>query len=437
MYSLQAHIKRYSLITFLIAISGVLLISDLGLRKITRHYITTRLQHDADSLAAALENPAGTWQLDPVRMSTIYQRVFSGHYYVVFNDQLEIRSRSLWDYTPMLSTLPPGASETYTTEGANHQQWLVQSQGINKDGHDITIWVAEDITPLQNTLRQYRWGALFLLGMALLFLLLVQQTLLSRAFARLDPIRERLKKIRLGETTQDLATDMPIEVTPLLDEIEHLLAQLAQRISRSRNALGNLAHELKRPMQRLRLATEQTPAANRDEQIELLNELQRLVERELKRARIVGAPSPGRQTVLANELPPLREVLLKLYPQHDLTLDYPANLILPQDRDDVLELLGNLLDNACRYGGTSIRLKIAEESQGYRIKVQDDGPGIAEAQLNQLTQRGERLDEKIAGSGLGLSISKDIAASYNGQLTLHSVAPHGLVVDVFLRKDPN
>ena len=433
MRSLQSQIRLYSLLTFALAIGGVLLISDQLLHRITQQYITTRLQHDADSLVAALSLQQEHWTLTGRPMATVYERVFSGHYYVVFDNHNQVRSRSLWDFTPVLEAVSPGESNSYQTAGPNQQRWLVLAQGVTKSDRAVTIWVAEDITPILRSQQHYRWLALAILGIALLFLLWLQQRMLGKAFARLDPIRSHLQHIRLGEEGGPDKLDIPTEIQPLLDEIERLLDQLGQRVSRSRHALGNLAHEMKRTLQRLQLTLEQVPEQQRGEAQSALDELQRLVERELKRARIVGASSPGRQTVVAKDLPPMQEVMEKLYPHCHIQLQYAETLVLPQDRDDMLELLGNLLDNACRYGASQIQVCLSEEDQAFRLQVIDNGPGIPADKLEQLKQRGQRLDESSEGSGLGLAICEDIVRLYAGTLALKPLSS-GMEIEVILPK---
>ena len=248
------------------------------------------------------------------------------------------------------------------------EQWLSQAQGIRVQNHDFTLWVAEDIAPLQSELNRYR-----------------------------------------------------------------LLSLLQQRVSRSRNALGNLAHEMKRPLQQLQLLAEQLDPQHQQQQREALQRLRQLVERELKRARIVGMSSPGRQTKLSEDLPPLLQVLQQLYPQVRLQAHYPQSGVLPQDRDDMLELLGNLLDNACKYASGEILLSVRHDDKEWLISVCDQGPGIAAEARQQLLLRGTRLDESgPQGSGLGLAMVSDIVASYSGSLQLRANQPQGLCVIVTL-----
>src|SRR5690606_39952995 len=131
------------------------------------------------------------------------------------------------------------------------------------------------------------------------------------AFARLKPLQQQLRELRFGERDNLGAASgqYPQEVQPLAEEIDRLLQQLQQRVGRSRNALGNLAHEMKRPLQQLLLLAEQLSPQQQQQQRDVLERLQTLIQRELKRARIVGVASPGRHTKLADELPALLDVL--------------------------------------------------------------------------------------------------------------------------------
>lgn len=134
----------------------------------------------------------------------------------------------------------------------------------------------------------------------------------------------------------------------------------------------------------------------------------------------------------ARDLPPLVDVLRNLHRDRKITAEYPADLVLPQDRDDLLELLGNLLDNACKFARRLVELTIVEEDDGWTIHIVDDGPGVTAEQLATLTERGVRHDESVSGTGLGLAICKDICDSYEGRLTFANRPEGGLDVRVFL-----
>ena len=441
MMSLQHQLRRQWLLTLLLLMLPLLWLADYGVRQLTTHTVLSRLQHDADSLIAALtQDVQGNWQVDESRLGTLYQRVYSGHYFAIRDQQgTDLRSRSLWDKEPPAIQLASGIVLHWQQPGIQgdrlDEQWLSQAQGIRVQNHDFTLWVAEDIAPLQSELNRYRLAALALLVFALLTLMLIQRRQLSRAFARLEPLQQQLRELRFGERDglNAAAGHYPQEVQPLAEEIDRLLSLLQQRVSRSRNALGNLAHEMKRPLQQLQLLAEQLDPQHQQQQREALQRLRQLVERELKRARIVGMSSPGRHTRLSEDLPPLLQVLQQLYPQASIRAQFDHSAVLPQDRDDMLELLGNLLDNACKYAAGEILLNVRHDDKEWLISVCDQGPGIAAEARQQLLLRGTRLDEAGAGgSGLGLAMVSDIVSSYGGSLQLQANQPQGLCVIVTL-----
>ena len=436
MMSLQQQLRRQWLISLVLLMLPLMLLTDAGVRSLTSHYVLSRLQHDADSLLAALtRDEQGQWQVDDSRLGTLYQRVYSGHYFSVSGAAVSLRSRSLWDQSAPEQQLSPGEQRHWQQAGLQNEKWLSLAQGVSVDGTHLTLWLAEDIGPLSQQLNRYRLAALLLLAALLVLLLVIQRRLLRAVFARLQPLQQQLQALRLGklDSLSSGQQAYPQEVQPLAEEVDRLLSLLQERVSRSRNALGNLAHEMKRPLQQLQLLSDQLSPQQQQQQSDALQQLQTLIQRELKRARIVGMSSPGRQLTVADDLPPLLQVLHKLYPQTRIEAHYDDNAVLPQDRDDLLELLGNLLDNACQYGGGEVNVSLQQTDNAWQITVCDNGPGIAQAEQERLLQRGTRLDESgPAGSGLGLAIVSDIVASYQGTLTLQANEPTGLCVTIRL-----
>lgn len=303
------------------------------------------------------------------------------------------------------------------------------------DDQPLTLWVAEDITPLHNGLMTYRISALVILLAALAAVALLQTQVIRRAFGTLTPQQQQLKELRLGQREQLETQEHPDEIAPLAEEIDRLLALMDERSCRTRNAIGNLAHEMKRPLQQLQLLSE-TALKDHPEHQDIAaatKQLQTLIQRELKRARIIGMATPGRHFRPKDDLPALVGVLAQIYPATRVITQYPKDALLPYDRDDVLEMIGNLLDNACKYGGNSASLTLRHSEHQWHIIVTDDGPGIADDQRESLLARGHRIDESgTEGSGLGLSIVKAIVDSYHGTLQLHSNAGGGLTVIVQL-----
>jgi signal transduction histidine kinase len=224
----------------------------------------------------------------------------------------------------------------------------------------------------------------------------------------------------------------------MVQEMNRLLRVLEERLRRSRNALGNLAHALKTPLTLvMQLAEHEEMEKAPDVRVQLhkyTTILHHRLERELRRARLAGAAATSQRLVLNDEIPPLVSTVRRLY--QDLELDIvcyiPTQTIFRGDREDFLELLGNLLNNACQWARHKIAITIEHTSRLY-LTVEDDGPGCPADVLQHLAQRGMRLDESMPGHGLGLAICKDIVQQYNGDIVFgRSSQLGGFLVEVTL-----
>ena len=217
---------------------------------------------------------------------------------------------------------------------------------------------------------------------------------------------------------------------------------MAQRLERSRNALGNLAHALKGPLNLLvhYFDCDEDPAnpTQKKQAKTQVERIRQLMERELKHARLVGRGSHAHLFNPHTELPDLVRVLLQVHRGKSLEINTHADKGAPAfgDREDMLELLGNLLDNACKWATSNVSCSLSGEER-IRILVEDDGDGLSDTDIERLTQRGTRLDETIEGHGLGLAISKDIVKLYNGRIHFgRSTELGGLQVQIILPNTP-
>jgi len=440
-----------------LAVSLVLSLALLGvvigvlLTSLAEDFVLSRLAHDGESLLEVLQVDAGdqTLSITPGRVGAIYRRALSGHYWVVLgppNSQGDpgqrLRSRSLWDEHLVAQRQPQG-SEGHDYQNGPLEQWLlVWSGGFLKQGVEVTIVVAEDLSPLLQSYRHLGWAFVGLSVGVLLVLLLVQGRLVTLGFRPAEHTRRQLQQLQQGEL-QALDTDVPDELRPLVIEVNHLLSLFEERLQRSRNAVGNLAHGLKTPLTVLRgLAkhAEQQPVCEVD--ADTATEIERqtakihhLLERELKRARLAGNGVPGQRFEPAAELPGLVSVLEKVHGAREIRFDCsaPDGVGFHFDRDDMLELLGNLLDNAGKWADERVRCRIEGRACQLLLTVEDDGPGCSDEELQQLTGRGVRIDEGMPGHGLGLAIVNDIVSDYHGSLAFsRSEALAGLKVTVAL-----
>ena len=168
-------------------------------------------------------------------------------------------------------------------------------------------------------------------------------------------------------------------------------------------------------------------------------QISRRVDSELKRARMAGDQRGGQRFSLDLDLPALLDTLRRLYQDSDIQLQLHEETgpLLPLEREDGVELLGNLLDNAWKWADTVIQLRISSADGQLRISIEDDGPGIEAPQAEQLLQRGKRREESVTGHGIGLSIVRQIVDSYQGSLHLQrSQQLGGLQVIVQLPFNP-
>lgn len=410
----------------------------LFLRHMTTDYLASRLEHDAENLLAAIQPlPDGGIVLDSAKLDPLYQRPYSGHYYRIDTTQQAVRSRSLWDHDLAGGLLPVGAQQRLDQHGPEHQPLLVVSRGYRKGEQDITITVAEDLSLIRQSMHRLQWFLLALSLAVVTTLILLQRWLVRRSLRPLMQVQTEIDSLERGDIAA-LPEQVPSELRPLTREVNRLLTAFSERLQRYRNALGNLAHALKTPLSLLhQLASDPALTAMpelRERLTAPVTAMRQLIERELKRARLAGGSVPGRRFVPAQELPPLLDVLRRIHRDKPLDFDWhiAGELTVSADREDMLELLGNLLDNACKWSRGQIRITAAAQP-GFYLCVEDDGPGCSAEQLASLTERGVRIDESTAGHGLGLAIASDIVAGYGGELRFsRSDSLGGLRVEVQL-----
>lgn len=447
MTSLQARLSIGLILALVALIALAVVIGGYSLRRLAENFVASRLEHDLETVLAALAFDAnGQPQLAVERIGANFHQPYSGHYYQIETPSGGIRSRSLWD-TEL--TLPPLATDRTTQTfltGPQDQRLLLVGRAFRVQDQPVSIAVTEDFTPVDAGLRRLLLEFSLIALASFGALLLLQRSIVRRGLAPLEQVRRELPKLARGEISQ-LSIHAPDEVLPLVAELNRLLELMNQRQRRTRHALGNLAHALKTPLTALtQLADQPPPAGDAGDAKEWwrdlrqqLQHIRRLTGRELKRARIAGGGTPGQRVLLAGEVTDLIETLRRIHRDRSLRFELriPPDSVFPGDRDDLLELLGNLLDNACQWAKQTVRLTASTDSENLWLRVEDDGPGCPPDQLELLRQRGTRIDESRVGHGLGLAIISDIVAQYDGVLRLdRSETLGGLLAEVALPHPP-
>ncbi len=419
MKSLHGRLSVRLLLSLIIVFGLQWLVVNYSIHQVTEDYVISRLEHDADSLLAAVSfGEQGQLHVPETAISTIYHTPYSGHYYLLRNAGFMLRSRSLWDQNMPMEMIETGQSMRYRLEGPEQQALLMLQQGYRKQGHVINIAVAEDMSAVEQDINTFQMQYL---GMSLLFLILLiglQFLGIRKALSPLQNSRRQIEDLIRGRLNT-LDENVPTEVRPLIREINHLLELLIRRLSHSRTAIANLAHALKTPLTVLKqLPRQESLPAEAVQQLDTqIATMQSMLERELKLAMLAGSGPSTAGFRPQEDLQDLIAVMEKIYPHIQIAIQHAdqGQISRPFDREDIMECLGNLLDNACKWAETTVRVRV-DASQGLAVTIEDDGPGCSQEQLEKLGTRGLRLDESVVGHGLGLSICRDIVSYYQGSL---------------------
>lgn len=398
------------------------LAADWVIRAVAEKQMANRLADDGYSLMETLTSQdSDQVGFNGLHISTVYNRPLSGHYYLVKVDAQAYLSPSLVQFPLQVESIGPDQSRIYHLNGPEQRPLLVLGLGLVKFGHRINISVAEDLSAVDHDITAIRLAYLGLTLLVLVLALILLNEDVQRSLRPVNSVGREIEQVSKGNQ-QCIELDVPTEIQPMVTEINHLLMLVVRRLQQSRTAVGNLAHALKPPIAILfRIAEDplfnQHPHLRQELQTQT-DCIHRYIERELKRARIAGDQQAATVFNLRQELISLKKTLRAMYTDKTLDIQITApNELVHFDREDLVELLGNLLDNACKWASQRIDVEI-EFAESLIIRVADDGPGCTPEEAQTLTQRGLRLDESVQGHGLGLSIILDIVNSYNGSLLI-------------------
>ena len=290
--------------------------------------------------------------------------------------------------------------------GSNTRWWFVVAQ--SREGLDEQI----------NRVRSILLWSFFMLGLGL-FLMAVLQT-----WYGLGPLRGVRRAIqRMRTTGANRVTDpLPLEVQPLVEELNGLLAHTERQAEEARTHAGNLAHALKTPLTVVMNAATAHAPDLAETVIREAAVMRRQVDHHLARARAVGRRAVGQSRASVSEsVEAVLRAVTRLYEKTRFDLDGNREAQVRIERQDLDEILGNLIENAAKYGGGSVFVTIdalPEDKTTCEVWVEDDGMGIPEEERERIFDRGARLDTGKPGTGLGLAIVRDVAEIYGGSVEL-------------------
>jgi signal transduction histidine kinase len=438
--SLRARLGVGLVLGLVLTIGLLLLIAGLSMHRLMEHQLASRLAHDGDSLLAELElREDGTLFLDSQRIQGIYRQPFSGHYFLVDVDGRQIRSRSLWDETLPVPQGVAGTIGLAHIDGPAQQPLLLWTGVFSKQGRLVRLAVAEDLEELQVGARRMWWQLSGWSALMVAFVLLGQRALIARSLRPVADVVEDVARLERGEVSA-LREEVPREILPLVQEINRLLERQRQRLLRSRESLGNMAHAIKTPLTLLQqIASEQIHGADQathaqvEQYIHTINEL---VDTALRRARIAGDSLGAGRFDVGKDLVVLVDTIGRLHHDRQIRLEQRPGGIetLPLEQQDGMELLGNLLDNAWKWARARVRLTLEGTPAAPVVTIEDDGPGVDEPNLHELMQRGVRQDENTRGHGIGLSIVQSLVEALGASISFERSAElGGLRVSVYFK----
>lgn len=413
---------------------GVLLVSAVAIwllgamfERAARNVLDRHLDNDLITLLALVETDEhGELHMSREFADERYSRAFSGAYWQMLDPAGTslMQSRSLWDESLLSADqVEPGAARSFNSTGPMGQLLRVRAQWVQlpRRARAVLLAVAADRSHIGEEAAYFRGWTAAALGVltALWFAVLAYQVGYGlRPLARLGDIAAR---VRRGEAARFPQADLPTEVAPLAGHLNELLDHHARMVKRARSSAQDLAHALKTPLAVLSAESERPGAQWRltvDEQV-------RRMRSSIERYLASGVTDLSQRTSVAEVAMSLCALMRRAHAEKQVAFDCSdcANAVFAGAREDLEEMLGNLLDNAGKWARGQVRVGAGIDDGRLWIEVADDGPGLPDAALENVVKRGIRLDQRQSSSGLGLAIVEDIAASYDGSLTLENREP--------------
>ena len=381
-----------------------------------------------------------------------FNRPESGLYWQI-NDQsgaVLLKSRSLWDTKLNVANdaLKSGEIHFHNLTGPAAQALIVAEQNVLLEGlgsKQFRVIVGSDTQALMRAIQTWQRSLWLFVGILFLSLLVAASAQVAFGLLPLRQLQRSLKALRDGDGTRIVGA-FPTELKPLIEDFNAVIDTNEKIIERARNQAGDLAHSIKTPISVMSNALRLEQSRNHHDPAlvaslqEQLQQLQQQVQWRLKRARIAASAGvPHARTPVKTTVEQLTRVMKKVHAEKLIQVtvsDIPADLCFAGELQDLQEILGNLLDNAYKWAAHTISVNSAYADGKLRLTIQDDGPGCEDlTESAQPPHRGQRADESIPGSGLGLSIVRDLVGLYGGELLFQAGSSKGLRISLTLPGD--
>lgn len=407
----------------------MMVVLDSGFRALSERSLHELLDAQMVSLIAAADpQPDGGYAPTPPALEPRLAMPRSGLYAQIRSREHEWRSPSTAGLESDFGPLLPHGERTFTYATFGHDRVAIENRAIQfadsaSEAGTFTFSVAVSLSPYEEQQWRFRRELLgWFIGLMLLLLL----TLAALLHWVLAPVRRMEREIHEVEegVSEKLGGGYPRELSGVAANLNALLLGERKRVSRYRDTLGNLAHSLKTPLAVMRSSL--PPGVQAGTLSGEIDRMNGIIEHQLKRAAASGGALLGAAPVdVAQVAAELRGALLKVYARKDLALELaigPGTAFIG-DRGDLTEMLGNLLDNACKWCRGRVRLSAGTDATAQprvrlSLTIEDDGPGISAHDRARVLERGVRGDERVPGHGLGLAMVRDTVDLYGGVLAI-------------------
>jgi two-component system, OmpR family, sensor histidine kinase PhoQ len=413
---------------------GVMMfVLDTGFRAMSDRSLHQVLDSEMVALVADAEPQPGGGYAPPAHdMDPRLARPRSGLYAQIRSVKHQWRSPSTAGISINFGPLLSQGERSYSYEQFGHDRVAIESRGLQfeedaQTARSLTFSVAVSLSPYEEELWRFRQKMLGSFSGLMLLLLIVLAALLRWVLAPVRRLEREIHEVEEGRA-EVLGGGYPRELSGVATNLNALLVGERKRVVRYRDTLGNLAHSLKTPlavMQSTLSKESSIPSGTLTSEIDRMRDI---IAHQLKRAAASGGALLGQAPVDVSQVAvDLRSTLLKVYGGKDLSIELAVERESQfiGDRGDFTELLGNLVDNACKWCRSRVRVTVATDPQaGARerlsVAVDDDGPGISEEDRARVLQRGVRTDESVPGHGLGLAMVRDTVDLYGGTLAIEA-----------------
>jgi len=354
-----------------------------------------------------------------------YEQPYSGWYWQISSiSGPMLRSRSLWDQalTPDFGLIRDSAATFYRMQGAQSRHLRIVGRDVSIPGivSSLQFAVTGDRATIEVGIQNFNTTLVWSLGLFGCGLVLAVFIQVRFGLLPLRRISRALSAIRSGRKSR-LAGQFPSEIEPLASEINTLLEHNEEVLERARTHVGNLAHALKTPISILANESESGKGSLAEKVDKQTGIMRRYVDHYLSQARTAASSSVlGARTEVLPVIEDLRRTLKHIHAERSIELEVRGDpgTSFRGERHDLEEMLGNLIDNACKWARARTWITMGMEGADLKIVIEDDGPGLAPEKHGEVFNRGHRLDEATPGSGLGLAIVRDTAGLYGGDIAL-------------------